>query len=62
MSDPHEKLLEDTVRTPAWLPLTGLALFFAAVVYLVLKTEAPDVTLQAPAPAAEPATTAPATD
>ena len=53
MTDPHEKLLEETVRTPGWLPLLGLALFFAAAVYLVLRAqEAPDVTLRAPAASA----------
>lgn len=59
MSDPHEKLLEETVKTPAWLPLVGLALFFAASVYLVVRAErAPDVSLSAP-PAADAAPASP---
>lgn len=59
MSDPHEKLLEETVKTPAWLTLTGLALFFAAAVLLVVRgRNAPDVTIQAPpAETAAPAPT-----
>ena len=66
MKDPHEKLLEETVRTPAWLPLVGLGVFFAAAVYLVVQAQrAPDVTLQAPAaPAAavDAGTAVPAAD
>jgi hypothetical protein len=52
--DAHEELLEEATRTPAWLPLLGLAIFFAAAVWLVLDSDGPDVVLQPP-PAAEPA-------
>ncbi len=45
-NDAHEELLEEATRTPGWLPLVGLALFFAAAVWLVVGSEAPDVTLE----------------
>ena len=49
MSDPHEELLEEATRTPAWMPLLGLGLFFAAAIYLVVTSRAPDVTVDVPA-------------
>lgn len=48
MSDPHEDLLEEATRTPAWMPLLGLSLFFVAAIYLVVTSKAPDVTVEVP--------------